>query len=66
MLAPSLRLVALLCDFSEMAEEFQAITGCDPAEAGQFLEMSGGHNDGFIVSGSAYIQGLEAFINKHL
>jgi fermentation-respiration switch protein FrsA (DUF1100 family) len=27
-----------------------------------FLEISGGHNDGFLVSGETYIQGLDAFI----
>ena len=36
------------------------------AEPKQFLEMSGGHNNGFIVSGTAYIKGLESFINKNL
>lgn len=36
------------------------------SEPKQFLEMSGGHNDGFIVSGSDYIQGLETFINRNL
>jgi pimeloyl-ACP methyl ester carboxylesterase len=36
------------------------------SEPKQFLEMSGGHNDGFIVTGSAYIKGLESFINSSL
>jgi len=36
------------------------------AEPKQFLEMSGGHNDGFIVSGTAYIKGLESFISNNL
>jgi fermentation-respiration switch protein FrsA (DUF1100 family) len=36
------------------------------AEPKQFLEMSGGHNDGFIVSGEAYINGLKSFINQYL
>jgi len=36
------------------------------AQPKQFLEMRGGHNDGFIVSGSAYINGLQLFINKNL
>jgi len=35
-------------------------------EPKQFLEMQGGHNDGFIVSGASYIKGLEAFINDNL
>ena len=29
-----------------------------------FLDMRGGHNDGFIVSGSDYIDGLRSFINQ--
>ena len=29
-----------------------------------FLDMRGGHNDGFIVSGSDYIDGLRLFINQ--
>jgi len=32
----------------------------------QFLEMRGGHNDGFIVSGSTYDEGLRSFINGNL
>ncbi|MCG6937838.1 MAG: alpha/beta hydrolase [Gammaproteobacteria bacterium] len=36
------------------------------AEPKQFLEMSGGHNDGYIVSGEAYINGLKTFINQYL
>lgn len=35
-------------------------------EPKQFLPMSGGHNDGFIVSGSDYVNGIESFINKSL
>ena len=34
-------------------------------EPKQFLEMRGGHNDGFIVSGPAYESGLRAFIDAH-
>ena len=34
-------------------------------EPKQFLEMRGGHNDGFIVSGPAYKSGLRAFIDAH-
>lgn len=36
------------------------------AEPKQFLEMQGGHNDGFIVSGPSYVSGLESFINNNL
>ncbi len=32
------------------------------AEPKQFLEMRGGHNDGFLVSGAAYVEGLRSFI----
>lgn len=32
-------------------------------ERKQFLEMRGGHNDGFLVSGSSYIEGLGEFIS---
>ena len=35
-------------------------------EPKQFLEMQGGHNDGFIVSGTSYVKGLRSFINKNL
>ncbi len=35
-------------------------------EPKQFLEMRGGHNDGFMVSGSTYVEGLRAFINETL
>ena len=35
-------------------------------EPKHFLEMRGGHNDGFMVSGSTYIEGLRSFINGAL
>ncbi len=35
-------------------------------EPKQFLEMQGGHNDGFIVSAASYVNGLKLFINKSL
>jgi uncharacterized protein len=35
-------------------------------EPKQFLEMQGGHNDGFIVSGRSYVEGLRSFINENL
>jgi fermentation-respiration switch protein FrsA (DUF1100 family) len=31
-----------------------------------FLELRGGHNDGFMVSGDSYVRGLEVFINEVL
>ncbi len=31
-----------------------------------FLELSGGHNDGFLLGGSSYTDGLEAFLRQHL
>ena len=31
-------------------------------EPKQFLELRGGHNDGFLVSGRQYLDGLDAFI----
>jgi fermentation-respiration switch protein FrsA (DUF1100 family) len=34
-------------------------------EPRQFLDMRGGHNDGFIVSGPAYEAGLRTFIDAH-
>jgi len=34
-------------------------------EPKQFLEMKGSHNDGFIVSGRAYVDGLNAFLAKY-
>jgi len=36
------------------------------AEPKYFLEMRGGHNDGFIVSGSAYVEKLGSFIKQNL
>ncbi len=32
----------------------------------QFLDIRGGHNDGFLVSGEAYIEGIERFIDRVL
>ena len=29
-----------------------------------FIELSGGHNDGFILSGNIYVQGLKRFLTK--
>ncbi len=31
-----------------------------------FLELRGGHNDGFLVTGQGYIDGLELFLSEHL
>lgn len=35
-------------------------------EPKQFLEIRGGHNDGFLVSGVRYSNGIAAFLNAHL
>jgi uncharacterized protein len=35
-------------------------------EPKEFLEMRGGHNDSFFVSGPDYVNGIESFINKSL
>ena len=35
-------------------------------EPKQFLELRGGHNDGFMVSGKDYIQGLDTFLGNVL
>ncbi|MFT5173742.1 MAG: fermentation-respiration switch protein FrsA (DUF1100 family) [Gammaproteobacteria bacterium] len=32
----------------------------------QFLSMRGGHNDGFLATGTEYVEALNAFINQHL
>jgi fermentation-respiration switch protein FrsA (DUF1100 family) len=32
----------------------------------EFLEIKGGHNDGFIVSGGEYINGLESFLSNYV
>ena len=47
--------------FEEGLEIFQAAP-----KTKQFLEMSGGHNDGFLVTGSAYVEGLRTFIHSKL
>jgi fermentation-respiration switch protein FrsA (DUF1100 family) len=47
--------------FAEGLEIFEAAP-----KAKQFLEMRGGHNDGFMVSGLAYIEGLNSFIDESL
>ena len=47
--------------YSEGRKIFEAAN-----EPKQFLEMSGGHNDGFIISGTAYTDGIELFIRKSL
>ncbi len=35
-------------------------------EPKQFLEIEGSHNDGFLVSGKRYEEGVKAFINKYI
>ncbi len=47
--------------FDEGLEIFEAAP-----ETKQFLEMRGGHNDGFLVTGSAYVEGLRSFIHSKL
>jgi len=47
--------------FDEGREIFDAAP-----EAKQFLEIHGGHNDGFMASGSTYVEGLRSFIYGNL
>ena len=47
--------------YDEAREIFAAAT-----EAKQFLEMPGGHNCGFIVSGASYVKGPKLFVNESL
>jgi uncharacterized protein len=35
------------------------------SEPKEFLRIAGGHNEGFLISGEAYIRGLNAFISKY-
>jgi len=35
-------------------------------EPKRLLELRGGHNDGFLVSGERYVEGLAAFLDTHL
>jgi fermentation-respiration switch protein FrsA (DUF1100 family) len=35
------------------------------AEPKQFLQIRGGHNEGFLASGNLYVQGLDDFISKY-
>lgn len=35
-------------------------------EPKEFLEIRGGHNDGFLISRQSYVAGLDAFITRHL
>ena len=36
------------------------------AEPKQFLDIEGGHNDGFLVSEESYLETIDAFLAKHL
>jgi uncharacterized protein len=36
------------------------------SEPKRFLEITGGHNDGFITSGDQYVKGLKSFIDDYL
>jgi fermentation-respiration switch protein FrsA (DUF1100 family) len=47
--------------FEEGQKIYAAVSG--PRE---FLEMHGGHNDGFIVSSPVYEQAIKSFIDVHL
>ena len=46
-------------------EEGREIYNAAP-ETRQFLELQGGHNDGFLISGSIYVEGLRSFISENL
>ena len=35
------------------------------AEPKQFLEIKGGHNEGFLVSGNLYVDGLKDFLDRY-
>ena len=45
--------------------EGRAVFAAAP-EPKQFLEIRGGHNDGFLLSGAAYVGGLDAFLRDSL
>lgn len=47
--------------YEEGREIFKSAT-----EPKHFLEMHGGHNDGFLVSGTSYIEGLRSFIQQNI
>lgn len=49
-----------LIPYSHGRQLFQAAP-----EPKDFLELRGGHNEGFIISGPGYQDGLQAFITKH-
>jgi fermentation-respiration switch protein FrsA (DUF1100 family) len=49
-----------LIPYSHGRQLFQAAP-----EPKDFLELRGGHNEGFIISGPGYHDGLKAFIRKH-
>ncbi len=46
-------------------EEGREIYNAAP-ETRQFLELQGGHNEGFLISGSIYVEGLRSFISENL
>ena len=51
----------------EVVPYAEGLTVFEAANANkQFLEIRGGHNDGFMVSGADYINGLASFINDSL
>ena len=47
--------------YAEGLQVFESVS-----ENGWFFEMRGGHNDGYRLSGKAYIEALRSFINENL
>jgi len=35
-------------------------------EPKEFLQLNGGHNEGFLLSGNTYVEGLKGFLSKYL
>ena len=36
------------------------------SEPKEFLKLTGGHNEGFLLSGNTYVEGVKGFLSKHL
>lgn len=36
------------------------------SEPKEFLRIAGGHNEGFLLSGDAYVNGLKTFLSRYL
>ena len=47
-----------------MAEQEEAATPEEAPEPKEFVEMSGSHNDGFLVTGKKYINGIKLFVDR--